>query len=243
MAAAVLLGGSSFASKANAVSSPMNNITLQSDLMTPEALWAMGRIGTCVASPDGSKVVYQVSYYNVKENKSTQVLYLINADGSNKKLLTPAGKKDTDPAWIENGKAIAFLSEGQLWKMNVDGTNRVKLTNDSKDIEGFLFAPNEKQVILVKSIPYHGTIEAKPADLPLTTGMVINDMNYRHWDHYVQENLHPFLADVTGNTINEGKDILEGEPYECPMAPFGGVEQLAWSPDSKTIAYTCRKKA
>ena len=142
MAAAVLLGGSSFVSKANAVSSPMNNITLQSDLMTPEALWAMGRIGTCVASPDGSKVVYQVSYYNVKENKSTQVLYLINADGSNKKLLTPAGKKDTDPAWIENGKAIAFLSEGQLWKMNVDGTNRVKLTNDSKDIEGFLFSPN-----------------------------------------------------------------------------------------------------
>ena len=242
MAAAVLLGGSSFASKANAESSPMNNITLQSDLMTPEALWAMERIGTCVASPDGSKVVYQVSYYNVKENKSTQVLYLINADGSNKKLLTPAGKKDTDPAWIENGKAIAFLSEGQLWKMNVDGTNRVKLTNDSKDIEGFLFSPNEKQVILIKSIPYHGTIEAKPSDLPLTTGMVINDMNYRHWDHYVQENLHPFLADVTGNTINEGKDILDGEPYECPMAPFGGVEQLAWSPDSKTIAYTCRKK-
>ncbi|MGP1590883.1 MAG: alpha/beta fold hydrolase [Prevotella sp.] len=242
MVAAVLFGGSSFASKANAVSSPMNNITLQSDLMTPEALWAMGRIGTCVASPDGSKVVYQVSYYNVKENKSTQVLYLINTDGSNKKLLTPVGKKDTDPAWIENGKSIAFLSEGQLWKMNVDGTNRVKLTNDSKDIEGFLFSPNEKQVILIKSIPYHGTIEAKPADLPLTTGMVINDMNYRHWDHYVQENLHPFLADVAGNSINEGKDILEGEPYECPMAPFGGVEQLAWSPDSKTIAYTCRKK-
>ena len=36
--------------------------------------------------------------------------------------------------------------------------------------------------------------------------------------------------------------LIEGEPYECPMAPFGGVEQLAWSPDSKTIAYTCRKK-
>ena len=38
------------------------------------------------------------------------------------------------------------------------------------------------------------------------------------------------------------KDILEGKPYECPMAPFGGIEQLAWSPDAKTIAYTCRTK-
>ena len=41
--------------------------------------------------------------------------------------------------------------------------------------------------------------------------------------------------------VNE-KDILEGEPYECPMEPFGGIEQLDWSPDSKSIAYTCRKK-
>ena len=68
-------------------------------------------------------------------------------------------------------------------------------------------------------------------------------MNYRHWDHYVESILHPFVAEVAEDgTINEGEDILKGEPYECPMAPFGGIEQLAWSPDSKTIAYTCRKK-
>ncbi len=35
---------------------------------------------------------------------------------------------------------------------------------------------------------------------------------------------------------------MEGELYESPLAPFGGMEQLAWSPDSKTIAYTSRKK-
>ena len=56
------------------------------------------------------------------------------------------------------------------------------------------------------------------------------------------EHTHPFLADVKDNIIDEGKDILADEPYECPMAPFGGTEQLAWSPDSKYIAYACRKK-
>ena len=65
---------------------------------------------------------------------------------------------------------------------------------------------------------------------------------YRHWDHYVETIQHPFVADVSADGITAGKDLLEGEPYECPMEPFGGVEQLAWSPDSKTIAYTCRKK-
>ena len=242
MATAVLLLGSSFATKTKAANIPTNNNMEKNNLLTPEKLWAMGRIGTTVSSPDGSKIVYQVSYYNVKENKSFQVLYCINSDGSKKKMLTQLGKNETSPAWIENGKAIAYLSEGQLWKMNPDGTNRIKLTNDSKSIEEFLFAPNGEKVILIKSIPYHGSIEAKPADLPLTTGMVINDLNYRHWDHYVQENQHPFIADVTQNGINEGKDLLHGEPYECPMAPFGGIEQLAWSPNSKTIAYTCRKK-
>ena len=65
---------------------------------------------------------------------------------------------------------------------------------------------------------------------------------YRHWDHYVESIQHPFVADVTGNGITEGEDIMKGEPYECPMAPFGGIEQLNWSPDSRQIAYTCRKK-
>lgn len=72
--------------------------------------------------------------------------------------------------------------------------------------------------------------------------MLITDMNYRHWDEYVKSIPHPFVADVTTNGISEGKDIMEGEPYECPTKPFGGIEQLAWSPDSKEIAYSSRKK-
>jgi dipeptidyl aminopeptidase/acylaminoacyl peptidase len=67
---------------------------------------------------------------------------------------------------------------------------------------------------------------------------------YRHWDHYVESIQHPFVFAVNdGFAIAcEGQDILEGEPFECPMEPFGGMEQLAWSTDSKQIAYTCRKK-
>ena len=242
MAAAVLVWGGSFAKASNDVKIGKNKITLQSDRMTPEALWAMGRVGGAAASPDGKRVVYQVGYYSVKANKGHQVLYVVDADGKNQKLLTQSAKSETNAAWIENGTKIAFLSEGQLWKMNPDGTERVQLTNDKSAIEDYKFSPDGKKVLLIKSVPYHGTIKQKPADLPLTTGLVITDMNYRHWDHYVQENLHPFVADVSSNSVNEGEDILQNEPYECPMAPFGGVEQLAWSPDSKTIAYTCRKK-
>ena len=212
------------------------------DRMTAETLWAMGRIGGATASPDGKTIAYQVGYYSVKENKSHQMLYTVSADGKLQRTLTNTAASETDAAWINGGKRIAFLSKGQLWTMTADGSDRRQLTKSDIDIEGFKFSPDEKKVLLIKSLPYHESIKKNPDDLPLATGRVVTDLNYRHWDHYVETVAHPFVANVTENGVDNGKDIIDGEPYECPMAPFGGVEQLAWSPDSKTIAYTCRKK-
>lgn len=219
-----------------------NNITLKSDLMTPEALWAMGRIGGYQASPDGKRIVYQVSYYSVKENKSHTVIYVMDADGKNSKMLTTSTKSETDAVWTDGGQKIAYLCDGQIWKMNPDGSGRKQLTNDKTGIDGFIFSPDEKKVVLIKQIPYHETIKENPSDLPKATGRLITDMNYRHWDEYVESIPHPFLAEVTANGIGECVDIMFGEPFESPVKPFGGIEQFAWSPDSKTIAYTSRKK-
>ena len=242
LATVALIFGGSFANAQNTVKDQNATFKVGSDLMTPEALWAMGRIGGAAASPDGKQVVYQVGYYSVKQNKSQQMLFVMDADGKNKRQLTTGQQSETDGAWIDQGRRIAFITGGQLWSMNSDGSDRKQLTNSSVDIEGFKFSPDERKVILIKSLPYHGTIQANPADLPLATGRLATDMNYRHWDHYVETIAHPFVADFDGSSINEGVDILQGEPFECPTAPFGGTEQLAWSPDSKSIAYTCRKK-
>ena len=241
IAAAALVMGGSFANSQTMIEK--NNIHLESNCMTPEALWAMGRIGGQQASPDGKKIVYQVGYYSVAENRGHQILYVSNADGSAKKQLTTDAKSESDAQWTDGGQKIAFLREGQLWTMNADGTGRKQLSHSSADIEGFSISPDGKKVILIKSLEYHGSIQKNPSDLPKATGRLITDMNYRHWDHYVETICHPFIADIAADgTVGEGKDILEGQPYECPMAPFGGIEQLAWSPDSKFVAYTCRQQ-
>ncbi len=219
------------------------NIKLASNLMTPEALWAMGRIGSCAASPDGSKIVYQVGYYSVKHNKSHQVLYVMNADGTSQTKLTVSSKSETDPAWLPDGR-IAFVTGGEIWAMNADGTARQQLSKTDGEVEGFKFSPDGTKVIILKSIPFHEVIKKNPDDLPKATGRLVTDLMYRHWDHYVESIQHPFVY-TTGEGFAIaaiGNDILQGEPFECPMEPFGGIEQLDWSPDSKTIAYTCRKK-
>ncbi len=224
----------------NKVNIGKSNITLKSDLLSPEGLWAMGRIASYAPSSDGSQIIYQVGYYSVEENKSHHVLCTINADGTGQRQLTQDAENETDPAWV--GGRIAFIRGGEIWTMNADGSDRRQLSKTDGSVEGFKFSPDGTRVIILKSMPFHEIIKENPKDLPKATGRLVTDLMYRHWDHYVESIQHPFVADVTADGISEGIDILEGEPYECPMEPFGGIEQLDWSPDSKTIAYTCRKK-
>ncbi len=241
IAAILLATGGGTATAQDNVNIGKNHIKLNSRMMTPEALWAMGRIGTVAASPDGRQVVYQVGYYSVKHNKSHQVLCIMNADGSQQRQLTKSSKNETDPTWL-NAETIAFNCSGEIWTMKADGSDRRQLSNTGGKVEGFKFSPDGTKVILIQSMPFHEVIKKNPDDLPLATGRRVTDLMYRHWDHYVESIQHPFVAEVTAEGIGGGTDILEGEPFECPMEPFGGIEQLAWSPDSKTIAYTCRKK-
>ena len=220
-----------------------SNIKLNSRMMTPEAMWAMGRIGATEASPNGDKVVYQVGYYSVKQNKSHQVICIMDADGANNKQLTTSSKSETAPTWLD-AETIAFISGGEIWTMKADGSNRRQVSKTDGNVEGFKFSPDRSKVIILKSLPFHEIIKKNPDDLPKATGRRVPDLMYRHWDHYVESIQHPFVFSVgEGFAIaGNGTDILEGEPYECPMEPFGGIEQLAWSNDSKQIAYTCRKK-
>ena len=233
--------------KADAPFIGKHEIKIEGDRMTPEALWAMGRIGSMSPSPDGTRIAYGVSYYSVPENKSHRVIYMMNVDGTDNRLLTTSTASEGDVTWIKGGTKLAYLStesgSNQLWEMNPDGTERRQLTDLEKGLEGYKFSPDEKKVILVMTVKNGPSTVDKHPDLPLTTGRVITDLMYKHWDEWVDEIPHPFVADFDGKGISNVKDIIEGEPYESPMRPFGGTEQLAWSPDGKTIAYTCRKKA
>ena len=242
-AAALLLTACGTQKETDKVNIQKQTIELTSDQMTPEALWAMSRIGGYEPSPDGKHIVFQMGYYSVEENKSHQVLWMMNADGSEQKQLTEDADNETDAQWLDN-ETVAFIKGGEVWKMNLDGSGRKQLSETEGKVEDFMFSPDYSKVIILQSIPFNEIIKEKPADLPQTTGRVVTDLMYRHWDHYVESIQHPFVFSVgDGFAIaSEGKDILEGEPFECPMEPFGGMEQLAWSTDSKNIAFTCRCK-
>ena len=240
MAAAIAITSVQGAEAQNKPNIGKNAITMKGDLLTPEALWAMGRISSYAPSPDGKQIVYQIGYYSVEANASHHVLCIINSDGSGQRQLTTSASNETDPSWL--GNRIAFLTGGEIWTMAPDGSDRRQLSHTGGEVEGYKFSPDGSRVVYIKSIPFHDIIQENPSDLPKATGRLVTDLMYRHWDHYVESIAHPFVAEVNSSGIGAGRDILEGEPFECPMEPFGGIEQLDWSRDSKQIAYTCRKK-
>ncbi len=240
--AVLLLTACGTKNESDKVNIQKQTIQLDNDQMTPEALWAMSRIGGYQASPDGQHIAYQIGYYSVEENKSHQVLWMMGADGTEQKQLTEDADNETDAQWLDN-ETIAFLRGGEIWKMKFDGSGRKQLSQTEGKVEGFQFSPDGSKVIVLKSIDFNEIIKKNPDDLPKATGRLVTDLMYRHWDHYVESIQHPFVYEVGDPGISgEGIDLLEGEPYECPMEPFGGMEQLAWSPDGQSIAYTCRKK-
>ena len=224
-----------------------SDIRLENRRLTPEALWAMGRIGSVAPSPDAGRVAYTVSYYSVAQNKSNTELFMMNADGSDNTQLTRTAWNEGQPAWIKGGTKLAYLSSesgsSQVWEMNVDGTARHRLTDYDGDIEGFAFSPDGRRLLFIAQVKTVSSVKDKYPDLDKTTGILVTDLMYKHWDEWVTTAPHPFVADFDGSAVaSDAKDILDGEPYESPMKPWGGIEQLAWSPDGKEVAYTCRKK-
>ena len=223
-----------------------SDIRIENRRMTPEALWAMGRIGSVTPSPDGKQVAYTVTYYSVPQNKSNTELFVMNANGSANEQITRTTWHEGQPAWIKNGKKLAYLSSesgsSQVWEMNPDGTDRRRITDYDGDIEGFSFSPDGQKLLFIAQVKTVQSTQDKYPDLDKASGIIVTDLMYKHWDEWVTTAPHPFVADFDGSAISNVKDILEGEPYESPMKPWGGIEQLAWSPDSKEVAYTCRKK-
>ena len=225
-----------------------NNNNLPTDRLTPELLWSMGRIGSTVLSPDKTNILYTVTTYNISENRGYSAIYILNSETKEtKKLTVNTSKSESDANFIENGRKIVFLSAddngtSQLWMMNTDGSNRKCISSEKTDVNGYLFSPDEKNVVLIHDVPTETSIIKNDDDLPKATGMVINELMYKHWDRYVRSVPHPFIANFDGSQITNARDILDGQPYESPMCPFGGIEEFAWSPDSKSLAYVMRKK-
>ncbi len=215
--------------------------------MTPEVLESLGQVNGAVASPDGKTIAFTIKYENIKENKGNSEIYTVSAEGGEVTRLTHTAGSEGNLQWINGGERLAYLGKDtqgkmQIFSMEPDGRNVSCHSAVESGVECFLFSPDSKKVVYSTSIKdFNQNDSSLFAGLDKTSGRLVDDLMYKHWDEWVESIPHPFVADFDGADISDAKDIMAGEPFECPMKPFGGAESFAWSPDSKKLVYVSRK--
>ena len=230
--------------------SDFSNTLTQSEIdggrLTPEILWKFGRIGGGELSPDGKTVLYTVTRYDANTNKSTTNIFVQPVDGGQAVKLTTDDSKEFSATWINNGAKIAYMStksgDVQVWTMNPDGTLQTQISNIDGGVNSFRFSPDETKVLYCKDVKLQESANDMHKDLPLADAKIFDDLMYRHWNDWTDYSFsHIFVSDVKDGKFVAGNDIMQGELWDAPLSPYFDDSEMTWSPDSKTIAYTCKK--
>lgn len=216
-------------------------------ILTPEVMWKIGRVGGSTVSPDGKTVLYTVSYYSMKDDKSSTHIWSVPTEGGEAVQITDGAGKEASIQWSADGSRIYFLStrsgDAQLWSAKPDGSDMRQLSAIEGGIEGFGVSPKEDKLYYIKRVQVEKrrSSEIFP-DLPDSKAMIYDDLMARHWDYWDDGSyLHLFVADLQNGKVAEGVDIMEGEPWDAPMAPYFDAAEIAWNNAGTQLAYTCKK--
>lgn len=251
MAAAVTASCSGDGSRKGSEPLVINNALTEEEIaagiLTPEVMWKMGRVGESTLSPDGKTVVYSVTWYNMEENRGVTNLFTIPSAGGDPKQLTDNGGNDFAPEWSADGKTIYFLSDrsgdSQLWAMNADGSKMRQLSHIEGGLEGFGVSPKGDHFFYVQSV-HAANMQGKDIypDMDKSGVLIYDDLMVRHWNYWDRGSYrHIFVGELTGKEAKTGKDIMAGEAWDAPMAPYFDMNEITWNNAGTQLAYTSKK--
>jgi dipeptidyl aminopeptidase/acylaminoacyl peptidase len=212
----------------------------QNNRLTPETLWQLGRVQLEDVSADGKYIVYGVRFFSVKDNNGSTDLYLMSTANGQITRLTETSESEFNARFTPDSKRIGFLSNGGLYEINLEGKERNFVFGE--ELNGFAYAPSGNRLLFLQDRKPSATPMDDYPDLPLADARIMDDLMYRHWnawDDYKVSQIH-YVGYENGKAGAEPVNIMDG-PYDAPVNPFGGMEQIAFSPDGNSIAYTCKK--
>lgn len=209
------------------------------NVMTPEIMWNLNRLGVSAVSPDNSTLIYKLSKTDLKTEKSNSKNYFLNVGNRNATLLD-LGKK-SPVQWDKNG---LYAQEGDVIYLSKDAGKTWTKFYELGSADNVKISPDGKKIAFSREVQV-GTVYGKEkySDTPNSSAQIYTDLNHRHWDSWNEGKYnHVFVVNVA-ETAETAKDLLEGKNWDSPQKPFGGSEDFVWSPDSKKLLYVVKAKS
>ena len=206
------------------------------NVMTPEILWTLKKVGVQATSPDHKNLLYKVSQTDLKTEKNNSETFLLNTvKGDISKV--DFGKK-SPVQWDVNG--LYAVEDGIIYRSKDQGKTWENFYAIG-EVDNIVIAPNGKSIAFSKEVLVEKVMAFdKYSDTPNSTGHVYNDLNHRHWDYFNQGKYNHVFVVNTSEKVDTAKDLLEGKKWDSPQRPFGGAEDFVWSPDSTKLLYVTK---
>lgn len=229
------------------IDNKMTDAEKQAGILTPEVMWKMGRVGESTLSPDGKSVLFSTRWYNVAENAGVTNLYIVPAEGGEPKQITDNKGSESSPQWSADGKSIYFMSDrsgdAQIWIMKADGSGMKQISKIEGGIEGFGVSPKEDNFFYIQKV-HVVNIESKDiySDMDKSQALIYDDLMTRHWDYWDKGYyMHVFVGKIESGEAKTGNDIMPGEAWDAPLAPYFDMSEITWNHAGTQLAYTCKK--
>src|SRR5438477_3575731 len=218
--------------------------------MTATDMQSMHRLGAPEVSRDGRYAVFTLSTTDWEKNKRVNTLYLLD--------LTRAGAAPQPIVGAEKGHDAVFGPDGAIWfLMSVGGQDQlfrmplggapVQVSSFKGVIGGFKLSPSGDHVAVFADRDLR-CADLNCAGLPekpkTGSGRTYDQLFIRHWATWAEPGTRSRLF---GFALQGGKLVGAGVPLtgslvgDTPSKPFGGSEEIDFSPDGRTLYFALRE--
>jgi dipeptidyl aminopeptidase/acylaminoacyl peptidase len=219
----------------------MLSMTLMAkDALNFDAFFEVDRVDPPIVSMDGKWISFSVKKANIEENTYQTHLWIMDANGDNKKQITTEGKRNASPAFSNSSEDIYYLSNRseftQVWMYNLKSGNHTQVTNVHGSISGFVLSPDNTFMVLQRETYPDCKSEdcIKEMDDKKGTARIIDNLMYRHWNEWLEGKYkHLFVYNLSDKSIT---DITPG-PFHAPPISLGSSHDVTISPDGKEVCF------
>jgi len=205
--------------------------------LTPEGLWRLQRLSDLGLSPDGRHLAFVVKTTDLEANASTGRVLVLDLEHADRppRDLGPG----SSPCWLPGSHYVAVVTkEGVEARPLGDGpVVAIPVPGGAGNLR---WAPDGEHFSYTQAVVVDPRVTDRHQDLPRANARAYDDLMVRHWDHWLDGSYsHLFVMPYIGG--GAARDLLAGERVDTPLVPFGGREQIAWSPDGRELCYTAKR--